>query len=57
MADLIKLDIMGVEFGITSAVSPGVLCTSYLVNMVLDATKPVFGVSYKVRFKPACSAT
>ena len=26
-------------------------------NMGLDATKPVFGVSDKVRFKPACSAT
>ena len=26
-------------------------------NMDLVATKPVFGVSDKVRFKPACSAT
>ena len=25
--------------------------------MGLDARKPVFGVSEKVRFKPACSAT
>ena len=28
-----------------------------LNNMGLDVTKPVFGVSDKMRFKPACSAT
>ena len=26
-------------------------------NLSLVATKPVFGVSYKVRFRPVCSAT
>ena len=29
----------------------------YLMELGLDATKPVFRVSDKVRFKPACSAT
>ena len=29
----------------------------YIRKLVLVATKPVFGVSDKVRFKPACSAT
>ena len=28
-----------------------------LTHMGLVARKPVFGVSYKARFKPACSAT
>ena len=28
-----------------------------VINLGLDVTKPVFEVSDKVRFKPACTAT
>ena len=40
-----------------NAISTKISCAGLLFCMSLNVTNPVFAVTDKVRFKPACSAT
>ena len=48
---------MSISFTFVSLKSSSYKVYTYQINLGLDATKPVFGVSEKVRLKPVFSAT